>query len=164
MTEYEHRFWVKLQAISDLVMPGYHPPAYRCSWQHAKEVCDRIRKDMPNDRLLGNPRTSTIKDYFERFCHECREFTAQEYARLHAQEPFGDGATGLSAELKEAMLQRLEERIQQLDEPLRGVVQASLQPDKGAEYRRRDGMESGDFERLLRLAKRELRRRLDPEE
>jgi hypothetical protein len=34
---------------------------------------------------------------------------------------------------------------------------------KGAEYRRQEGMENGEFERLLRLAKRELRRRLDPE-
>jgi hypothetical protein len=171
MTEHEHRVWVKLHPISNDVMLEYprrhgrlHPPGYRCSWEHAVEVRARILRNIPNDRLVGNMRVSTIKEYFDQFCDECRELTAEEYERLRLREPPGDGATGLSPELKEAMLQQLEERIEQLDEPLRGVVQAWLQPDKGAEYRRRGGMENGEFERLLKLAKCELRRRLDPEE
>ena len=165
MTEHEHRVWVKLHAISNDVMRHrrLHPRGYRCSWEHAEEVRERILKDMPNDRLVGKKRVSTIKEYFDLFSDEGRELTAEEYERLRLREPSGEGATGLSPELKEAMLQQLEKLIEQQDEPLRGVVQAWLQPDKGAEYRRRQGMENGEFERLLRLAKHELRGRLDPE-
>jgi hypothetical protein len=171
MTEHEHRVWVKLHPISNDVMLEYprrhgrlHPPGYRCSWEHAKEVRARILRDMANDGLVGNMRASTIKQYFDLFSDEGRKSTAEEYERLRLREPPGEGTTGLPPELKEAMLQQLEKCIEQLDEPLRGVVQAWLQPDKGAEYRCRQGMENGEFERLLRLAKRELRRRLDPEE
>jgi hypothetical protein len=171
MTEHEHRVWVKLHLISNEVISKYprrhgclHPSDDRCSWEHAKKIRARILLDMPNDRLVGNMKVSTIKEYFDQFCDECRELTAEEYERLRPREPPGEGATGLSPELKEAMLQQLEERIEQLDEPLRGVVQAWLQPDKGAEYRRRQRMEAGGFEQLLRLAKRELRGGLCPEE
>ena len=171
MTEHEHRVWVKLHPISNDVILEYarrhghlRAPGYRCCAEHANEVRTRILQEMPNDRLVGNIKATTIKEYFDRFCHECRELTDEEFGRLHPGEPPADGVMGLSPELKEATLRQLKERIEQLVEPLRSVVQASLQPDKGAKYRTREGMENGEFKRLLRLATQELCRRLGPEE
>jgi hypothetical protein len=169
-TEYEHRVWAKLYPISNDLMReyprrhGHFPPlAHRCSWEHAEDIRARILHDMPNDRIVGNIRMSTIKEYFDQFCDECRQITSQEYVRLLHGQSLSDDAAGLPPEVKEAVLRQLEEAIEQLDEPKRSVVRASLQPDGGAEYRRREGMQNAEFGRLLRLAKRELRGRLDPE-
>jgi hypothetical protein len=168
-TEYEERIWRKLWPISKSLMQEFQeghgrprPPGYRCSREHAAEIRLRILRDMPYDPSVRSIKIDTIKGYFDQFCDECVKLASQEYAGVHYGE--GDDGAGLPTYLKSVMLLSLKKCIDQLNEPERSVILASLEEDEGAEYRWREGMKTDEFRRLKNLALRHLRNCLDPKE
>jgi hypothetical protein len=159
MTEHEDRICSKIRSIRKVLIQevmqknGRLPFAgYECSWEVVHEIRKHIRHNMPDDPRIGTLKIGTIKGYLDFCCDECRQSAAQDYERSQDDD------------VRARQLQRLVRCIEHLNEPERGIVRASLEQDKGAEYRRREGMEMAEFQRLLRLAKQHLRRCLDSEE
>jgi hypothetical protein len=160
ITEHEDRICSKIRSIRNKLIHevmekcGRLPFAgYECSRDLVREICEHIRGNMPDDPRIGTLKIPTIKGYLDFCCDECRKSAAQDYERSQGDD------------VRARQLQRLERCIEEhLNEPERGVVRASLERDKGSEYRRQEGMEMAEFQRLLRLAKQHLRRCLDSEE
>jgi len=168
ITEHEARIWTKLRRISEVLIKEYQvkhgaPPwrGYRCSTDHFKQIRARILLDMQNDEQIAKIKLRTIEDYFCRFCDECREFVDID--------DVGDTLiSGRPWDYDTEDMLTLKKCIEQLDAPLRDVIDAAYFQDlnvipippkqvEKSERGRSEMQTGGEFERMRGEAIRKLR-------
>jgi hypothetical protein len=145
--EHKDRVWRILWEHDQKVKKEYRkksePAPDQCSDEHFKNIQRSIQAGENNARVNGI-KLGTIRDYFMEFCPACRGLASQEYERSRETEPWNASAA-MPSYLQERMVAALEKCIEQLDEPERGIVKASLTPDGGAAYRGDKGMSPVKF-------------------